>query len=143
MEFGNRSQWKNGLVGLPPGPRAVRRDLIIPNPKLRLMEQVREVLRLKHYAIRTERCYCDWIKRYIHFHHMKLRDDLFAGPEAKIEEFLSDLAVRGQVAASTQNQLRASSRGCGSTWRTCASGTRRIFARAMGRCTCRAHWTGS
>ena len=125
MESGNRSQWKNGLDGLPPGPKAVRRDLIIPNPKLKLMEQVREVLRLKHYAIRTERCYCDWIKRYIHFHHMKLRDDLFAGPEAKIEG------------------LRASSRGCGSTWRTCASGTRRIFARAMGRCTCRAHWTGS
>jgi len=104
MESGNRSQWKNGLDGLPPGPKAVRRDLIIPNPKLKLMEQVREVLRLKHYAIRTERCYCDWIKRYIHFHHMKLRDDLFAGSEAKIEEFLSDLAVRGQVAASTQNQ---------------------------------------
>ena len=104
MESGNRSQWKNGLDGLPPGPKAVRRELITPNPKLKLMEQVREVLRLKHYAIRTERCYCDWIKRYIHFHHMKLRDDLFAGPEAKIEEFLSDLAVRGQVAASTQNQ---------------------------------------
>jgi len=87
--------WKNGLDGLPPAPKAVRRELITPNPKLKLMEQVREVLRLKHYAIRTERCYCDWIKRYIHFHHMKLRDDLFAGPDAKIEEFLSDLAVRG------------------------------------------------
>jgi len=38
---------------------------IIPNPKLKLMQQVREVMRLKHYSIRTERCYCDWIKRYI------------------------------------------------------------------------------
>jgi hypothetical protein len=104
MEFCERSQWKKGQNGLPPAPRAVRRELITPNPKLKLMEQTREVLRLKHYAIRTERCYCDWIKRYIHFHHMKVRDDLFAGPEARIEEFLSDLAVRGQVAASTQSQ---------------------------------------
>jgi hypothetical protein len=68
------------------------------------MDQVREVLRLKHYSIRTERSYADWIKRYIHFHRMKLRDDLFAGPDVKIEEFLSDLAVNGRVAASTQNQ---------------------------------------
>jgi integrase len=69
---------------------AVRRELIIPNPKLKLLEQNREVLRLKHYAIRTERCYCDWIKRHIHFHRMKLGDDLFAGPEVKIEEFLGE-----------------------------------------------------
>ena len=79
-------------------------DLITPNPKLKLLDQVREVMRLKHYSLRTERCYCDWIKRYIHFHHMKLREEMLAGPEAKMEEFLSDLAVRGHVAASTQNQ---------------------------------------
>ena len=63
MEFCERSQWKNGQAGLPPAPRAVCRELITPNPKLKLMEQTREVLQLKHYAIRTERCYCDWIKR--------------------------------------------------------------------------------
>jgi integron integrase len=80
------------------------RDIITPNPKLKLMDQVREVLRLRHYSIRTERTYCDWIKRFIHFHHMKLRDELLENPDAKIEEFLSDLAVNGQVAASTQNQ---------------------------------------
>jgi hypothetical protein len=68
------------------------------------MDQVREVLRLKHYSIRTERTYCDWIKRSIHFHQMKLRDELLENPDAKIEEFLSDLAVNGQVATSTQNQ---------------------------------------
>jgi hypothetical protein len=38
-------------------------ELVIPNPKLKLMDQVREVLRMKHYAIRTEQAYCDWIKR--------------------------------------------------------------------------------
>jgi hypothetical protein len=38
-------------------------ELVIPNPKLKLMDQVREVLRVKHYAIRTEQAYCDWVKR--------------------------------------------------------------------------------
>jgi hypothetical protein len=38
-----------------------RRALITPNPKLKLLDQVREVMRLKHYSIRTETAYCDWI----------------------------------------------------------------------------------
>ena len=76
---------------------------ILPNPNLKLMDQVREVLRLKHYAIRTERSYCGWIRRYIRFHNMHSRKDL-AGGESKIESFLSDLAVNGHVAASTPNQ---------------------------------------
>jgi hypothetical protein len=55
----------------------------MPNPKLKLLDQVREVLRLKHYSIRTQRCYCDWIRRYIKFHHMHLREELSPG-EPKI-----------------------------------------------------------
>jgi len=78
-------------------------ELVVPNPKLKLMDQVREVMRLKHYSIRTERCYGDWIRRYVHYHRMRSREELFPGA-AKVEEFLSDLAVNGQVAASTQNQ---------------------------------------
>jgi hypothetical protein len=78
-------------------------EAVIPNPKLKLMDQVREVLRLKHYAIRTETAYCDWIRRYIRFHQMKAREELVPGT-AKVEVFLSDLAVNGHVAASTQNQ---------------------------------------
>jgi site-specific recombinase XerD len=69
----------------------------------KLLDQVRNVLRLHHYSIHTERSYTDWIKRYIHFHHMRCRENL-AGGEKKIEAFLTDLAVRGKVAASTQNQ---------------------------------------
>lgn len=83
-----------------PSPQA----LIIPNPKLKLLDQVREVMRLKHYSIRTEQCYCDWIRRYIRFHRMKMREELLSEPEAKMELFLSHLAVEGHVAASTQNQ---------------------------------------
>ena len=77
---------------------------IIPNPKLKLLDQCREIMRLKHYSLRTERCYCDWIRRYIHFHKMRLREELTQEPKAKIELFLSDLAVNGKVAAATQNQ---------------------------------------
>ena len=79
------------------------RELVIPNPKLKLLDQVREVLRVKHYAIRTEQSYCDWIRRYVRFHGMRSREDLFPGTD-KVELFLSDLAVNGHVAASTQNQ---------------------------------------
>jgi integrase len=89
---------------LPAAP-GVRRgfEAVVPNPKLKLMDPVREVLRLKHYAIRTETCYCDWIRRYFRFHQTKVREELLPGTE-KVEVFLSDLAVNGHVAASTQNQ---------------------------------------
>jgi integron integrase len=69
----------------------------------RLLDQVRDVMRLHHYSIHTERSYTDWIKRYIHFHRMRSREDLANG-ESKIETFLTDLAVNGKVAPSTQNQ---------------------------------------
>ncbi len=69
----------------------------------KLLEQMRGVLRLHHYAIRTERAYCDWVRRYVKFHGMKSRADL-AGGQVKVEAFLTDLAVRGQVSPSTQNQ---------------------------------------
>jgi len=49
----------------------------------RLLDQVRNVMRLHHYSIHTERSYTDWIKRYIHFHHMRRREDLANG-ESKI-----------------------------------------------------------
>jgi integron integrase len=69
----------------------------------RLLDQMRGVLRLHHYARRTERSYCDWVRRFVKFHGMKSRADL-AGGKAKVEAFLTDLAVRGEVAAATQNQ---------------------------------------
>ena len=83
-----------------PGKASGPREAFNPNPKLKLLDQVREVLRVKHYAIRTEQAYCDWIRRYIRFHGMRAREELFPGAE-KVEQFLSDLAVNGQVAAST------------------------------------------
>ena len=58
----------------------------------KIMDEVRNVMRLHHYSIHTERSYCDWIKRFIQFHQMKSREDLKDG-ELKIEQFLTDLAV--------------------------------------------------
>ncbi len=70
-----------------------------PAPKL--LDQVRAVLRLKHYSIRTEEAYLDWIKRFILFHHKRHPQEMGA-PE--IQTFLTYLAVDLHVAASTQNQ---------------------------------------
>lgn len=69
----------------------------------KLLDEVRTVLRLHHYSIHTERAYVDWIIRFVRFHGMQTRPDLFPA-EPKIEAFLTDLAVRANVAASTQNQ---------------------------------------
>ncbi len=78
MQEDQGRQWPRG--GLTPSA-VVRRgfEAVVPNPKLKLMDQVREVLRLRHYAIRTEACYCDWIRRYIRFHQMKSREELVPG----------------------------------------------------------------
>src|SRR5687767_7616881 len=74
---------------------------VIPNPKAKLLDQVREVLRVKHYSIHTEDAYVGWIKRFIFFHDKRHPRDMSA-PE--VQAFLSDLAVKGEVSASTQNQ---------------------------------------
>lgn len=69
--------------------------------KPRLLDQVREQIRLRHYSIRTEAVYLEWVKRFIRFH--RYRHPLEMGA-AEVEAFLSDLAVRRDVSASTQNQ---------------------------------------
>ncbi len=69
----------------------------------KILDEVRDVMRLYHYSIHTERSYCDWIKRYIHYHKMKCRSDLEEGSQ-KIETFLTHLAVEKNIAPSTQNQ---------------------------------------
>jgi hypothetical protein len=68
-----------------------------------LLDKVRKVLRLHHYSIHTERSYVEWIIWFARFHGMRSRADLFPA-ELKIESFLTDLAVNGNVAAATQNQ---------------------------------------
>src|SRR5262245_53885934 len=69
----------------------------------KLLDQMRAVMRVRRYALRTEQAYCDWVRRYVKFHRMKSRADLAEGTR-KVEEFLTDLAVEGKVAPGTQNQ---------------------------------------
>ena len=67
----------------------------------KLLDQVRERIRVKHYSLRTEDAYLHWIRRFIFFHGKRHPREM-GGPE--VEAFLSHLATEGRVAASTQNQ---------------------------------------
>lgn len=73
-----------------------------PNPDLKLMDQVQEVLRYHHYAYRTEQTYHEWIVRFMKFYDMKRHPKEMG--TAEIERFLSHLATHDNVAASTQRQ---------------------------------------
>ena len=79
-----------GVTGAPSQPQAPR-----------LMDEVRRRIRLKHYSLRTEQAYCGWIRRFIFANGKRHPRELGAGD---VERFLSGLAVRSQVSASTQNQ---------------------------------------
>lgn len=67
----------------------------------KLIDQLREALRLRHYSRRTEQTYCHWVKRYIFFHKMCHPKEM---AEQEINAFLTHLAVKEKVSASTQNQ---------------------------------------
>ena len=73
-----------------------------PNPRLRLMDQVREVLRYYHYAYRTEQAYSHWILRYIRYCGGKTHPNRLGTTD--VERFLSHLATEGHVSASTHRQ---------------------------------------
>jgi integron integrase len=72
-----------------------------PLQKKPLLEQMRDVLRARHYSIRTEDSYVDWARRFILFHHKRHPETMGA---SEINAFLTHLAVEKNVAASTQTQ---------------------------------------
>jgi site-specific recombinase XerD len=67
----------------------------------KLLDRTRDVLRLKHYSLRTEQSYCDWIERFIRFHQLRHPKEMGV---AEITQFLTYLARIGNVSAATQNQ---------------------------------------
>jgi integron integrase len=71
------------------------------HPPRKLLDQVRDVIRLKHYSYRTEETYVQWIRRFILFHNKRHPNEMGV-PE--IEAFLTHLAIAGNVTATTQNQ---------------------------------------
>ncbi|RZT09454.1 integron integrase [Duganella sp. CF402] len=73
-------------------------------PKPKLLEEVRNHIRLKHYSIRTEQSYIGWIRRFILFHGKHHPSTMGAN---EVTQFLTHLAVAAGVAPSTQNQAKA------------------------------------
>jgi integron integrase len=71
---------------------------------MKLLDQVRQAARVKHFSYRTEQAYVYWTERYIRYHGIRHPNTMGA---AEVETFLTHLAVHGHVAASTQNQALA------------------------------------
>src|SRR3990172_6941945 len=69
--------------------------------KPKLLEQLRQAIRTRHYSPRTEQAYVHWIKRFILFHKKRHPSEM---GEKEISNFLNHLAVKCNVSASTQNQ---------------------------------------
>jgi integron integrase len=69
--------------------------------KPKLLDQVRDVIRRRHYSIRTEQVYIDWIKRFILYHNKRHPKEM---AEEEVAAFLTHLARDRNVAPSTQNQ---------------------------------------
>ena len=78
---------------------AIKAPVMPPKPKL--LDQVRQAIRTRHYSPRTEETYIHWIKRFIFFHNKRHPAEM---AEAEIARFLSHLATESHVSASTQNQ---------------------------------------
>ena len=72
-----------------------------PAQKPKLLDRLREAIRVRHYSIRTEEAYVQWVRRFIFFHNKRHPDEM---GRAEVEAFLTHLAVEGHVAAATQNQ---------------------------------------
>ncbi len=77
---------------------------LVASQQPRLLDRLRGKIRLKHYSIRTEHVYVDWVRRFVLFHGKRHPSDLGA---AEVEAFLTHLAVKGRVSASTQNQAKS------------------------------------
>ncbi len=90
-----------------PLPENPAREVSTPaagKPPPRLLERMREQIRLRHYSQRTEKSYGEWVRRYVRFHGM--RHPRHLGPQ-HMTAFLSSLANQRNVSASTQNQALA------------------------------------
>jgi len=69
--------------------------------KKRLLVRVRDAIRIRHYSLRTEQSYIHWVRRFILFHNKRHPEEM---GEKEISQFLTHLAVKRNVSASTQNQ---------------------------------------
>jgi integron integrase len=90
-------------VGMPsrktPGGKS--ESSLVRDDKPKLLDRLRQGLRARHYSRRTEQTYCSWVKRFIFFHNVRHPAEM---AETEINAFLTHLAVKEKVSASTQNQ---------------------------------------
>jgi integron integrase len=86
-----------------PSPAPITPPAVLaPSPSQpKLLDRLRDALRSRHYSRRTEQCYCHWVKRFIFFHHARHPAQM---AEPEINAFLTHLAIKEKVSASTQNQ---------------------------------------
>lgn len=70
-------------------------------PRRKLLDQLCDALRSRHYSRRTEQTYCLWVRRFIYFHRLRHPAEM---AEREINAFLTHLAIEDKVSASTQNQ---------------------------------------
>lgn len=101
MERGVAGPLPRGRRGVDRGSGVGREGCGATGGRARLLDEVRRVIRLRHYSIRTEEAYVQWVRRFVRFHGMRHPREMGA---REAEAFLTHLAVDRCVAASTQNQ---------------------------------------
>jgi integrase len=77
-------------------------QILATSTKPKLLEQVRQAIRARHYSDKTQEAYVGWIKRFIFFHNKRHPVEM---AEAEIALFLNRLATEANVSSSTQNQV--------------------------------------
>lgn len=90
-----------GSIATPPRTARKRGPPAQATRPPKLLDQIREALRARYYSRRTEQCYCRQVKRFIFFHHVRHPREM---AEPEINAFLTHLAVKEKVSASTQHQ---------------------------------------
>jgi integron integrase len=93
---------KSGPVTYDPEAQIARPERsVVPDARPKLLDRLREAMRARHYSRRTEEAYVMWVKRFCFFHHLRHPAEM---AELEINAFLTHLAVKEKVSASTQNQ---------------------------------------
>jgi hypothetical protein len=93
----------------PTDPPDVNSRSIVAAPPSRLLDSLTQAIRVRHYSIRTEDTYMDWVRRLILFHDKRHPSELSA---SEVAAFLTRLAVDRGVAASTQNPAKSATAMC-------------------------------
>lgn len=102
-EIAERERRGAALSGVTDSHLAESVGLIDPNEPA-VVQRLRRECRLLHYSLRTEKAYAGWVERFLKRYSLGDEDSLAAVGESEVKEFLTELAVEGNVAASTQNQ---------------------------------------